>query len=433
MRGISNRLIVLSGIFFCLVAAIVSLLWAFWESPAEIQARHAEEISLVRQNIANEIAPHLEKNELVSEINLDWKGAQKTVHLEYTIDPELQKAADKLLRSYKPDYAAIVVMDAETGKVLAMSSFAKDPSVNENLALRSTFPAASVFKIVTATAALDKYKLTPETTIRFNGSNHTLYRRNVMSSNVNRWTRNMSLRQAFAQSVNTVFGRLALERLQPQDLQEYAGRFGFNRNIASDLPFEPGSIDVPMEKNFHLTEISSGFNTGTTMSPVQGAMIAASVVTDGEMPVPYVVDRMKDEYGQVLFQAEPVSAGSTMSPEAARRLQVLMEATVSQGTSRKSFRYLTRNKRFKELVVGGKTGSLTGTNPRGKTDWFVGYGMNENQKIAVAAVTVNVKYWTVKSAYLAQAMLQSHFREQFSTDNAKFFNASTDEGNPTSN
>lgn len=427
MRGISNRLIVLSGIFFCLMAAIVSLLWAFWETPAEIHARQSEEISETRRSIASEIAPHLEKNELVPQINVDWKGAQKTVQLEYTIDQGLQLQADKLLKQYKPDYAAIVVMDAETGRVLAMSSFTKDHGLEENLTLRSTFPAASIFKIVTATAALDKYKLTPETKIQFNGSNHTLYRRNVMATTVNRWTRAMSLRQAFAQSVNTVFGRLALERLQPQDLREYASRFGFNRNIASDLPFAPGAIDVPDEKNFHLTEISSGFNTATTMSPMQGAMIAASVITDGEMPVPYIVERVKDEYGQILFQAEPVSAGSTMSAEAARRLQVLMEATISQGTSRKSFRYLTRNKRFKELIVGGKTGSLTGTNPRGKTDWFVGYGMNENQKIAVAAVTVNVKYWTVKSSYLAQAMLQNHFRDQFSPENAKFFNASSAE------
>ena len=105
-----------------------------------------------------------------------------------------------------------------------------------------------------------------------------------------------------------------------------------------------------------------------------------------------------------------------------------MEATITQGTSRKSFRSLVRDRHFRELVVGGKTGSLTGDDPKGKVDWFVGYAMNENQKIAVAALTVNVHFWTVKSSFLAQSMFRANFKEQFSKNNEKFFDASAERG-----
>ena len=103
-----------------------------------------------------------------------------------------------------------------------------------------------------------------------------------------------------------------------------------------------------------------------------------------------------------------------------------MEATITQGTSKKSFRSLVKDRKFRELIVGGKTGSLTGDNPRGKVDWFVGYAMNENQKIAIAALTVNVDYWTVKSSFLAQSLFRTHFKDQFSPENEKFFHSAAE-------
>jgi len=289
--------------------------------------------------------------------------------------------------------------------------------------LRGTFPAASVFKIVTATAAIDKYRISPDTIILFNGSNYTLYRKNVMETKRNRWTREMSIREAFARSINTVFGRLTLERLQPQDLKDYAVRFGFNQKIESDLPFDPGFTEIPDEKIFHLAEMASGYNKVTRMSPIQGAMIAASVAANGKMPVPTIVDRVTDADGTELYKSEPVTAATTMTPEGAERLKEMMEGTITKGTSRKSFRTLVRDKKFRELELGGKTGSLTGDNPKGKVDWFVGYAIGaNNDRLAVAAITVNVEKWTVKSSFLAQSLFQKHFKDQFTTKDAKFFN-----------
>ena len=380
-------------------------------------------ISELRAHLAEQLGPSFLRNQYPSDTQMKWDGEDRQVHVEYSLDPRLQSEAEKLLKSYHPDYGAVVIMDALTGRVKAMVSFQKSDAAAPHLALRGTFPAASVFKIVTATAALDKYHISPDSVILFNGANYTLYRKNVMETKRNRWTREMTIREAFARSINTVFGRLTLERLQPQDLKDYAVRFGFNQKIDSDLPFDPGFTEIPDEKAFHLAEMASGYNKITRMSPLQGAMIAASVAAGGKMPVPTIVDRVVDEKGVELYKSEPVTAAVTMTPEGAERLKEMMESTITKGTGRKSFRSLVKDRKFRELELGGKTGSLTGDNPRGKVDWFVGYAIGgPEDRLALAAITVNVQKWTVKSSFLAQSLFQKHFKDQFSERNAKFFN-----------
>lgn len=393
------------------------------------ETKKVAEISEVRGRLAKELGPLFLHNQFPEKTEMYWDGDTKHVQIDYSIDSDLQKEADRLLRSYRPDYGSVVVMDALTGRILAMSTYQKNDPNATNLALRGTFPAASIFKIVTATAAVDKYELSPDTIVMFNGGNYTLYKKNVMDSKRNRWSRNMTIREAFARSINTVFGRLTLEHLQPSDLEEYAVRFGFNKKIDSDLPFDSGFTEIPTEKDYHLTEIASGFNKVTKMSPIQGAMIAASVASSGKMMVPTIIDRIRDETGDVLYQSEPVTAAVTMSPEGAERLKKLMGSTISRGTSSKSFRPLMRDRKFRELELGGKTGSLTGDNPRGKVDWFVGYAIGgADSRLAVAAITVNVKNWTVKSSHLAQSLFRKHYKDQFSERNEKFFNASNSRG-----
>jgi cell division protein FtsI/penicillin-binding protein 2 len=389
------------------------------------ETKKVSEISQVRGRLAKELGPFFLHSQFPEKTEMYWDGETKNVQIDYSIDSDLQKEADRLLKSYRPDYGSVVVMDALTGRVLAMSTFQKGDPNAPNLALRGTFPAASIFKIVTATAAVDKYNLSPETIVMFNGGNYTLYKKNVMEGKRNRWSRDMTIREAFARSINTVFGRLTLERLQPGDLEEYAVRFGFNKKIDSDLPFDTGFTEIPHEKAYHLTEIASGFNKVTKMSPLQGAMIAASVAGSGKMMVPTIVDRIRDEAGNVLYQSEPVTAAVTMTPQGAERLKKMMGSTISRGTSSKSFRPLMRDKKFRELELGGKTGSLTGDNPRGKVDWFVGYAIGgADSRLAIAAITVNVKTWTVKSSHLAQSLFRKHYKDQFSERNEKFFNAS---------
>jgi cell division protein FtsI/penicillin-binding protein 2 len=344
------------------------------------------------------------------DIPLSDDGSEKLrAVVQYSFDPRLQQEMEALFRSYSPDYGAFVAMDAVTGRVLAMVSYSRDPEMQDNLALRATFPSASVFKVVTAAAAIEERKLSPDSVIQFNGANHTLYRNNVLKSSVTRWSRYLSLKTAFAQSVNTVFGKIGAFTVGPEKLREYADRFGFNRRIASDLPLQPGSAPID-EDSWSVAQTASGYTRENTMSPLQGALIAAAVANDGIMMEPYVVQSVHDEEGTPIYAAEPRVSSVAVDPGTAAGIRALMTETVARGTSRKSFRGFFKGP-FRTLDVGGKTGSLTGMDPPGKYDWFVGYAEGGEHRIAVSALTIHRKLWRVKSSYLARRAFEGYFRE----------------------
>ncbi len=365
-------------------------------------------------SVAESFGPSLKSNQFPTEVAVTLGKENVQALARYTLDPVHQIKIEKLLGQYRPDYGAFVAIDAATGRVLVMVSYTRAPAETEhqNLALKASFPAASVFKIVTAAAAIDSGVLSPDTIIPFNGANHTLYRRNVTDQRLTRWTRHMTLRDAFAKSVNTVFGKIGMFVLEPLQLQEYAERFQFNKSISGDLPIERGQMLLPESEPWGFAELASGFNRLSSMSPLQGAMIAGAVANDGVMMEPFVVEGLTTAEGRQLYQATPTATSTTMKAETAEELRTLMRETVITGTSRSAFRTLFRKPAYRDLEIGGKTGSLRGLAPKGKCDWFVGYVRSNDRRIALAALTVNEDKWRVKASYLARVFVEEYFKRR---------------------
>ena len=87
----------------------------------------------------------------------------------------------------------------------------------------------------------------------------------------------------------------------------------------------------------------------------------------------------------------------------------MMSLTVSSGTSAKIF-YKYARKLRRKVGVAGKTGSLTGSGPPGKYEWFVGFAPVDEPQIAVASLIVNRgDLWHIKGTYLAQAVMREFF------------------------
>lgn len=336
----------------------------------------------------------------------------KSYNLKFTLDRELQQRIENVYERYSPTYAAFVAMDPETGKILAMADYSTEP-VSDNLNLRATYPTASVFKVVTSAAAIDEKKLQPRSYFPVNGSYGTLYKRNLKDV-VTRWTRYITIEEAFAKSVNSVFAKIAMKRVGPQSMQKYADAFGFNRHIDFDMPLDPGSAIVPLDDSFGLAESGSGYTRRQTMSPIQGALIASAVINGGRIPDPYVVEEVDAPNGVNVYQAEPKQLSKPIDPDTARTLSLLMEHTVTQGTARREYRDYNHNPLLSKLFIGGKTGSFSGDSPAGKYDWFVGFAQsstNPKKKIAFASMIVNRKYWKVKAAHVAREAILQYFSE----------------------
>ena len=382
----------------------------------QVQLSLFQDSRLSREMISKTISAKILNNEYPTEA-VFGQATPSDPHLykiNYTLQPDLQSHAQELLERYRPDYAAIVMMDAKTGEILAMSSFEKKKDYGSNLALKATYPAASIFKVITAATAIDRSGLNPDHRIAFNGGNYTLFKKNVLSDKVNRWTRFITMKDAFARSINTAFGRLSMESIEPHDLSEYANRFLFNQEIPSDFHVQRSVASVPTEKGFELTEVASGYNRFNTLSPVHGALIASTIVNGGKMPDPHLVKTIMNAQNESIYSRANLTdfdiAKQIITPESAEKVKQMMEQTVLSGTSRKTFRQFVRDRKFKEVEMGGKTGHFSGTDPKGRTDWFVGYASDGTDKIAIATITVNVEKWTVKSSALGEMMFRKYFK-----------------------
>jgi cell division protein FtsI/penicillin-binding protein 2 len=412
-----NTRALITGVAVSILAVLTIRVIAAGLAPQSPEARGLTKTRLA-QAIADRVKMANFPERVEIPIELGPKGMQPEkpgattvpVQVRYAFDPELQETMEGLFHSYKPDYGAFVAMDAATGRILSMVSYTQDDAEQgENLALRSTFPSASVFKVVTAAAAIETNRLSADSVIAFNGRNHTLYKSNVMSVKETKWTRYMTLKEAFARSVNTVFGRIGAFTVGPQELRQYASRFGFNREVAGDLPVQPSKATIP-DDPWGLAESASGFTRDNTMSPLQGALIAASIANDGVMMEPFVIDSVATLGGETLYLAQPKVVNPVVDPATAAEIRKLMQVTVHSGTASHSFRGFFRRE-LAELDVGGKTGSLTGDDPKGRDDWFIGFADDGHRKIAIAALTVHKKLWRVKSSYLARRAIETLYRD----------------------
>ncbi|MDR1488025.1 MAG: hypothetical protein LBT62_08570 [Deltaproteobacteria bacterium] len=351
--------------------------------------------------------------------SVDAKG--EPIFLETTIDPELQLDVDKSVRAAGAQKVALVVLDSNTGRILAISGRdQKDEQANISL---SSFPAASVFKMVTAAAAVEKASMTASSTVAYDGAKHTLYKANL-AKEPEVGVHSATLKQSFADSINSVFGKLGMYSFEPQDLSDFAGRFGFNVPIGFELPLESSVFDLELPTDetfddFRLAELASGFNRQTKLSPIHGALMAASIANGGELLEPTVIIEAFDRDNNILYRGVPKAIGTACSPQTASELSILMEAAVTEGTGRKGFSDMTKNSVLSKLAIGGKSGSIN-DDQGARVDWFVAYARrltDPSQSIALAAVVVHDGFTKTTSQELVREALLSYYGGRLNEDN----------------
>ena len=336
--------------------------------------------------------------------------------VDYTLDAGLHDEIAKIYRRYSPDYASFVAIDPDTGAILSLSSYMREEDWSHNLALGATYPAASVFKIVSAAAALDTKQMTLDSVIPFNGKSTTLYKRQILKHKDNKYTRRPTFKKAFAKSSNPVFGRVGIEKIGRDGMMNYAGQFGFGKNVVQDLPVQPSQFNLPLEEEWELAEAASGFTRDILLGPIHAAAFAASILNGGEMYAPYVVNKIHDKNGSILYNSKPQVLGSTVNSSTAKDLLAMMRETVRTGSARKAFRKASRYSAYRDADFGGKTGSLTGYSPHGRYDWFVGFGERHGKRIAYASLIINKEKWYVRSSQVAFEVLNYYFKRSSEKD-----------------
>jgi cell division protein FtsI/penicillin-binding protein 2 len=366
-----------------------------------------------QEQIATVISDYAERNRFPKQLNIKQGDTSIQGDIHYTFDPKIHHdLADVYLR-YQPDYAAFVAMDPNTGAILNISSFIKQDEPLSNLVMRADYPAASIFKMITAAAGLDLNKLDVDTVIPYNGKSTSLYKKQVLSHKDNKWTRTPTLKESFAKSVNPVFGQIGVFHLGRSNLLDYAERFGFTKPMETDFHLPVSEIRLNLNDQWSVAEAASGYTRDITLSPIHAAQIASMVVNGGKKVTPYMVDKIVDEQGYVVYdhaESNRDVSEQVIAPTTAEKLKELMTATTKIGSARKSFAGINRYKVYKGMELGGKTGSLTGFSPKGRHDWFVGFAEKDGKQVAYASLIINKEKWYVRSAYVARQFVYNYFK-----------------------
>lgn len=362
--------------------------------------------SQIKEKIGKSI---LSAVELPSKIRID----DENFKVNYHIDTRLENFVQNQIKQYHPDFASVVVIDNDNGKILTAIDYSRQTNnFSRTLTFSNTHPAASVFKIITAAELLKNHKVSRDSLFAFNGRSTTLYKNQILRPSNRRWTRHQTFGDAFAKSNNVVFGKAGVNLTNPNSLVETAHSFGFNEQLMEEVNMIPSTLGVP-ETQFNMAELSSGFNTETMMSPMHGAVIASIIANDGILKTPSIVSNVVREKNEELVWFPRQVMKNVLSHNVSTDLQELMEMTIDKGTARSAFRR-AKGYPFSHLDIGGKTGSITGGFPYGKRDWFVSYAKPKDKflgkGLSICVMIVNQKKWYVKSTQVAKNVIEHYYK-----------------------
>lgn len=364
-----------------------------------------------------------------------------------TIDIKLQQIAENKLKEqllklqtdkYKPfpnaKRGAVVALNVKTGEVLAMASipdfdpnmFARGITQKEweeisknplnpmvNLAIAGTYPPGSVFKMVTATAALEEKVTNENEFVRDTGVYWTILPKRCWRAGGHGM---VNMVRALAESCNIYFYEMG-RRLGIDNIEKYAKLYGLGSITGIELPGEkPGQVASreykkntftrPDDKIWYPAEtldaaIGQGYNSFT---PIQIANYVAAIANDGVWMKPHLIKSIEDPDGNIVLEKNPEIGGQLdFSKDTFRIIKEGMRAvTLPGGTAYSVFADFP-------ISVAGKTGTAEWDVTKDPHGWFVAFAPYEDPEIAVAVFIEQAGSGGTTGGPVARAIFEEYF------------------------
>jgi peptidoglycan glycosyltransferase len=340
-----------------------------------------------------------------------------TVHgndVVLALNVKAQRIAVNLLRG---KCGAAVAIEPSTGRVLTLAS---SPTYNPNAieknykrvtnakspacayaaplldrATQGLYPPGSTFKTVTAAAALDSGAFKPDSTFYDPGYCEEYGKRvsNAGDPEVGPETfGNVTFATGFQHSINSVFCNIG-KKIGAGKILEYTKRFGFYREPGVELPLDaqsPSGLYNGKHPRLYwpknpTTQVDPGRlafgQERLLVTPLQMAMVAATVANGGVLMRPHLVDEVRTKDGKIVTKMAPHRENRAISTQTAQELTQMMEAVVTGGTGTAA--------QIPGIRVAGKTGTAE-IGIRGRYDaWFIAFAPADNPRVAVAVAIEN--------------------------------------------
>lgn len=380
-------------LFFRLPIGAGNTVYSYFDEPS---GRHASGVTFASSMSDPFASPRLVE---VVRAPMDRPELKGPLRLEYSLDSELTRKIFEILRAGRVERGHVIVLDPATGRVLAYAS--TDP---EGFPPTRAYPAASLVKIVTAAAVLETSAGHAPRPCRYRGNPYRLTRSRMKRPSTGR---EVSLEVALATSNNQCFAQFAVNDVGSLGMLDALDQFGWLSQAGPG--HDAGAVELG-RGDYDLGRLGCGL-AGCRITPLHAARLAATLAT-GTSIEPWWVDRVIDAEGNELARPSSTPARRVISPARAAELRRMMVRTTTRGTARSAFRDRRGRPRLGSIQVAGKTGNLTGSDPKGRYEWFIGAAPSQNPSIAIAVVQVHGHLWWKKSSEIAADVLAQIFCDE---------------------
>lgn len=295
--------------------------------------------------------------------------------LQDTMDAELKRAFEK----YSAASTMGILMEVETGRILAMSSYPKASNNAEvkNRLITDMFEPGSIFKPVTVAMGLDTGVITPNSTL-YSAGYIKVYDRIIKdSSEAPKGTKTIEDLVAYSGNVGMV---VIGSRIDAKVFHNYLDRVGMGKKTGIDTFAEMSPKLLSLKDLTAVRKSNVSFGQGIAMTQIQMITSINAVVNNGKLMKPYLVDRLEDDRGNIIKQNSPVVVRKVFEDDTSRRVRQYMEAVVTKGTG--------KGVQIKGYRIGGKTGTaqksgLKGYDNRKYFSSFIAFFPVDNPKYII--------------------------------------------------
>ena len=311
--------------------------------------------------------------------------------LVLTIDEVIQYIAEreleKVVKTYHAKGASIVVLNPHTGEVLALANRPTfdlnqyQPSAKDsrrNRAITDVFEPGSVFKIVTASGALEEKKVVEEDRIFCENGAYKVASHILHDHTPHGW---LTFREVVEQSSNIGTCKVA-QMLGNEVFYKYIKLFGFGNKTGIDLPGEVAGVAYPPSRWSKVSIANIPMGQGISVTALQLANEISIIANGGQLMKPFIVRQIRDGYGETIKEFTPVATNKVMSTDTANRIKKILVGVIEEGTGKMA--------KVIDFSAAGKTGTAQKIEPNGTYSHdkfiasFIGFAPAEDPMIAVA-------------------------------------------------
>lgn len=285
-------------------------------------------------------------------------GINVNLTIDYKIQAALERELDNAVAKYNPDQALGIVMDPNSGEILAISSRPNfSPSnyqdytveeINRNLPIWATYEPGSTFKIITLATALEEKLVDLEKDTFYDAGSIR-----VENAKIRCWKAGGHGHQTYMEvvenSCNPGFVALGL-KIGKETLFDYIEKFGFGKKTGIDLNGEGSGIIFDLEQVGPVELATTSFGQGVSVTPIQQVVAVSAAINGGYLYKPYIVKSLNEpETNSVIKENKKQIVRKVISDETSEKVRHTLESVVANGTGRPAY--------IDGYRVGGKTGT----------------------------------------------------------------------------